>query len=59
MTVKSGFKQVMLNKMVARGIILTDKDKKNYTKAMKRFREETKCTKSFKPVLPYEQFKWW
>ena len=59
MTVKAGFKHVTLDKMAARGIILTDKEKKNYTKAMERFKEEKKCTKLFKPVLPYEQFKWW
>ena len=54
MTVKSGFKQVMLDQMAARGITLTDEEKKKYTNAMKRFREGTKCTQLFKPVLPYE-----
>ena len=59
MTVKAGFKSLMLEEMEAQGIMLIDAERKNYNLAMKRFKEEVKSKISFKHVLPFKKFIWW
>ena len=59
MTVKGGFKQVMLEEIAARKITLTPEEQGNYTLLIKRFKKKVGSNKSFKPVLPFERFKWW
>ena len=59
MTKKRGFDKVVLEEIAARNITLTDDEKKNYTKTIKRLKTHEGNNKSFKPVLPFEQFRWY
>ena len=51
-------KEVMLEEMVARNIVLTDKEKRNYRLAIARLKKVGN-NKSLEPVLPFERFKWY
>ena len=42
-TVKKGFKELMLEEMAARGIELTDEERRDYRKAIKRFKGLKVC----------------
>ena len=53
---KKGFNKIVLEEIAARKITLTDKEKKNYTKTIKRLKTHEGHNESFKPVLPFEQF---
>ena len=49
----------MLENISARGIELTDKERKKYTKLIKRLKYYKGNNTSFKPVLPLHRFIWY
>ena len=59
MTKKNGHEQLMLDEIRARGIELTDEERRNYTKLIKRLKDHEGNNTSFKPVLPLDRFVWY
>ena len=58
MTKKNGHGQLMLDEIRAKGIELTDEERRNYTKLIKQLKDHKGNNTSFKPVLPLDRFVW-
>ena len=59
MTATGGFQKILLEEANARNIQLTEDERKKHSIVKKKVQEHEGNNLAFKPVLPYERFKWY
>ena len=59
MTKKSGRETEIRNELSVRGVVLTDDENRNYTKIMRRLKDNEGDEKSFSPVTGIKKIEWW